>query len=54
MTIKELYDWAIENEVEDVDLLIRDCDGSYTYFVEPIVILRTCVNGTTYKEVELC
>lgn len=38
MTIKELYEWAVNNEVEDCDLVVRDFTGSYTYNVIPEVV----------------
>lgn len=38
MTIKELYEWAVNNEVEDCNLVVRDYIGSYTYNVIPEVV----------------
>ena len=48
MTIQELYDWAKENNALDGDLIIRDCYGSETHWIEPVVI-----HYDTYYEVEL-
>ena len=53
MTIQELYDWAKEHEVENYDLVIRDCDGSLTYYIEPVITTHTYNNGERYCEVEL-
>lgn len=48
MTIKELYEWAVQNGVENCDLVVRDYSGSETYNVLPEVVEYEC-----YKEVEL-
>ena len=32
MTIKELYEWAIKNEVEDYDIEIQYRDGGGYYY----------------------
>lgn len=48
MTIQELYEWAKENNALDGDLIIRDCFGSETTWIEPVVI-----HYDTYYEVEL-
>ena len=29
MTIKELYEWACENYIEDYEIYARTCDGYY-------------------------
>lgn len=29
MTIKELYDWAVENDALHCELIVRDIDGHY-------------------------
>lgn len=50
MTIKELYEWAKNNDVEDCDLEVRDFRGSYTYNVVPEVVEYS--DGSK-KEVEL-
>jgi len=50
MTIKELYEWAKNNEVEDCDLVVRDFRGSYTYGIIPEVVEYS--DGSK-KEVEL-
>lgn len=53
MTIKELYEWAKKNGVEDCDLIIRDYAGSYTYNVLPEVVEYKNYDGEWEKEVEL-
>ena len=53
MTIKELYEWAKNNEVEDCDLVVRGFTGSYTYNVLPEVVEYKNYDGEWEKEVEL-
>ncbi len=48
MTIQELYDWAVENNVLDCDIVVRDNCGDTTHYVEPEI-----VKHTGYTEVEL-
>jgi hypothetical protein len=36
MTIKELYEWACENHIEDYDIYARTCDGCY---------IQVCLNN---------
>ena len=31
MTIKELYDWAVENDAEDLELSVQYQDGYFSY-----------------------
>lgn len=31
MTIKELYEWAKENNLEDYEIRVRDYDGNWTF-----------------------
>lgn len=35
MTVKELYEWAIENHVEEYDLLVTDFSGTSTLWIQP-------------------
>lgn len=53
MTIKELYEWAIREGVEDADLVVRDYYGSTTSYIEPTIIHHRCVDDSEYDEVEL-
>ena len=53
MTIKELYEWAVREHVENVDLVVRDLDGSETSYIEPNIVRHTYPNGQEYVEVEL-
>lgn len=48
MTIKDLYEWAVENEAENLDVLVYRFDGEMTYLSEIYIEQR---NG--YKEIEL-
>ena len=40
MTIKELYEWAVKNKVENCDLTIPDRFGCYTDIVQPEIVKR--------------
>ena len=53
MTIQELHDWAVENNVLDCDIIIRDSYGDHTSYIEPTIVTHKCANGSEYKEVEL-
>ena len=53
MTIYQLYQWAVENHVEDCELSVRDSDGWYTNNIEPEIITHKYENGYAFKEVEL-
>lgn len=46
MTIKELYEWSVENKVENYDISILGNDGCYTENVEPEI-------NEDYKEIRL-
>lgn len=48
MTIKELYEWAIQNNVENADIVVYDYDGAKTSYIEPTIIQH---NG--YVDVEV-
>lgn len=37
MTIKELYEWAINNNVERYDIAVLGTDGCYTENIEPCI-----------------
>lgn len=40
MTIKELYDWAVERSCEDYTIQVRDYDGEFTpdgEVIEPVI-----------------
>jgi hypothetical protein len=32
MTIKQVYEWAVKNEVEEYDIEIQYCDGGGFYY----------------------
>ena len=49
MTIQELYDWAVENDVANCDLVVRDSFGSTTHDIQPEIL----THYTGYFEVEL-
>ena len=53
MTVKELYEWAVREGVEDADLVVREFDGSQTSYIEPYIVHHNCENGMKYVEVEL-
>ena len=48
MTIKELYEWAIKNNVEDSDIVVYDYNGERNSNIEPTIIQH---NG--YIDVEV-
>lgn len=52
MTIQELYEWAIRNDVVDKDIEILDKDGDKVNCIEPQIDQYT-MNGFTYTAVEL-
>ena len=52
MTIKELYNWAVKNNVEDCDISVRDYSGSYSSNVEPEIVNHQN-NETNWIEIEL-
>lgn len=52
MSIRDLFEWAINEGVEDADLIVRDSYGSTTTYIEPYII-RHNFDGTEYIEVEL-
>ena len=40
MTIKDLYDWAVERGCEDFTIQVRDYDGEFTpdgEIIEPVI-----------------
>lgn len=53
MTIQELYNWAVENNVENCDIIVRDCYGSKTEYIEPNIVHHHHNNGSDYYEIEL-
>ena len=53
MTIEELYEWAKDHNALDADIVIKDNFGDSTSYIEPTLIKHTCVDGSTYYEVEL-
>lgn len=42
MTIKELYEWAIENHVEDFEISVCQKDGCYSTYIEPYIRYSYC------------
>lgn len=53
MTVQDLYNWAVENNVENCEILVRDCYGSEGYVYLPDIVEHTFENGESYKEIEL-
>lgn len=53
MTIRELYEWAYREGVEDCELVVRDRDGWQTSYIEPTINHITYSNGIERDEVEL-
>lgn len=37
MTIKELYEWSVGVGVEDYTIVVRQGDGSTSWYVEPTI-----------------
>lgn len=53
MTIKELYEWAVKNQAENLDLKLYD-RYSEEYEIEPVIETHNYSDGSgTYKEVGL-
>ena len=54
MTIKELYEWAKENNAEDLEIVVYDCDGGIflneTHSIDEPEIYKY---NSGYKEVRL-
>ena len=53
MTIKELYEWACREGVENCDIVAYDYYGSKSNNVEPCVEHNKYQNGIEYIEVEI-
>ena len=52
MTIQELYNWAVENNVEDCDIIVKDSYGSDTYCVDPEI--KGCGYFNAEGDMEIC
>lgn len=48
MSIKDLYEWAVQHKVENCDVFVYDCHGDMTYLSEKYIEQR---DG--YTEIEL-
>ena len=48
MTAKELFEWALNNGIENCNLVVRDIEGNETKDFKPIIIKHT-----DYTEIEL-
>ena len=53
MTIKELYEWACREGVENCDIVAYDYYGSKSNNVEPCIEHNKYQNGIEYVEVEI-
>ena len=53
MTIQELYDWAVENNVTDAYIIVRDSTGANTDYIEPEIVNHKNQFGIGWTDVEL-
>ena len=53
MTIQELYDWAVENNVTDAYIVVKDYTGADTDCIEPEIVNHKNQFGIGWTDVEL-
>ena len=53
MTIQELYDWAVENNVENEEIVTYTYYGEHTSSIQPEIIKIEGRNGLGWTMVEL-
>lgn len=58
MTVKELYEWALENNAEDLSIIVRtedpDDDYNYHYYYSPYEMDICSIGMDKDKDVILC
>lgn len=52
MTVKELYDWAIKNEVENCEIESQNWDGSFSN-INPYIKKGHYKDGTEFIVIEV-